>query len=111
MKLAIVGSRNWYSPRRVREFVQALPLDTVIVSGGAVGVDSDAEQAARERGMTVEVYKPDWKKHDRAAGIIRNRQIVDAADKVVAFWDGESRGTKFTIDYARQHGKLQEVFG
>jgi hypothetical protein len=44
----------------------------------------------------------DWDKHGKAAGFIRNQEIVDNCDFVVAFWDGASRGTKDTIDRARK---------
>src|SRR5688500_18307854 len=70
----------------------------VIVSGGAKGVDTWAEEAARSLEIPVDVVLPDWKKLKRGAGVVRNRDIVAAADLVVAFWDGKSKGTKSTID-------------
>lgn len=78
---------------------------TAIVSGGAKGADSLAERYAQENGLEMVIYYPDWEKHGRAAGPIRNRLIVDEADAVVAFWDGKSRGTKSTIDLTLNKNK------
>lgn len=105
MKVAIVGSRDYPNMRAVREYVASLPRDTVIVSGGARGVDSVAVEEAKRLGMPTEVHPADWNTHGKAAGFIRNADIVAAADEVVAFWDGESRGTKHTIDLAKKAGK------
>lgn len=110
MKIAVVGSRGYPNLAEVRQYVWEQDRDTVIVSGGASGVDSAATDEAKRLGMGYEVHLPDWAVHGRSAGIRRNRTIVDSANGVAAFWDGKSRGTKFTIDYAREQGKLLVVF-
>lgn len=107
MKIAIVGSRKWPFPEQIKEAVKKIAQkfpDATIVSGGARGVDTWAEQAALEFGLTVEIYPADWSL-GRHAGFLRNQQIVDAADRVLAFWAYGSRGTKDTIDKARRAGK------
>lgn len=81
----------------------------IIVSGTARGADSLGEQYAREHGYTIEQYPADWKTNGRAAGIIRNGQMANSADALIAFWDGESRGTKNMIDLARKKGLLVRV--
>lgn len=105
MKIAIVGSREYASPHEVTNFVASLPDDAVVVSGGARGVDTWAEQAARMRGLAVEVHRANWKDYGKRAGFVRNYTIVKSADRVVAFWDGESRGTAHSIRIAREMGK------
>jgi pimeloyl-ACP methyl ester carboxylesterase len=110
MRVAIVGSREYPNLADVRQFVWEQERDTVIVSGGASGVDSVAVAEARRLGMPYEVYLPDWQKHGRSAGAIRNRQIVEAADEVAAFWDGTSRGTAITIEMAKAAGKRLRIF-
>jgi predicted Rossmann fold nucleotide-binding protein DprA/Smf involved in DNA uptake len=110
MKVAIVGSREYPNLSKVRAYIQSLPIDTVIVSGGARGVDKCAEKVAKSIGLQTEIYPADWHRLGKAAGIIRNQDIVYAADKVVAFWDGESKGTKNTIDTAKKLGKEVTVF-
>ena len=110
MKVAIVGSRGYSRLDEVRQFVRECERSTTIVSGGASGVDSAAVDEARRLGMTYEVYLPDWAVHGRAAGAIRNRIIVESADEVVAFWDGASKGTKISMDFATQMHKPLKVF-
>lgn len=103
MKIAIIGSR-----KIDHEDLEALvPKDaTQIISGGAKGVDALAEQYAARHGLPLTVFQPDYKQFKRGAPLKRNLQIVDEADGVIAVWDGESRGTKFTIDYAYKQKKL-----
>jgi hypothetical protein len=105
MKIAVVGSRDYPDLEAVRQFVRECERTTVIVSGGALGVDRTAVDEARRLRMPYEVHLPDWTRYGRRAGPIRNQQIVDAAHEVVAFWDGKSRGTKSTIDIANGVGK------
>lgn len=108
--VAIVGSREWPEPDAVRDYVLSLDKDVTVVSGGATGVDTWAQIAAEERGMATIIYRPDWNTHGKKAGILRNVTIVDNSDRVVAFWDGSSTGTKHTIDYARSKGKQVLIF-
>lgn len=110
MKYAIVGSRDYPDLAEVRACVETLPRDSIIVSGGARGVDSAAAQAARDLGMEVIEYLPDWDLHGKAAGFIRNKYIIDNADHVIAFHCKGSRGTQHSIDLARQQKKPLEVY-
>jgi DNA recombination-mediator protein A len=106
IKVAIVGSRNASDEllQRCWEYVESLPLDTVIVSGGAVGIDQQAEDCAYVRGMQTIIIKPDWKRYGKSAGFRRNADIIAAADRVVAFTNG-SKGTAHSIELARKAGK------
>jgi hypothetical protein len=110
-RIAIVGSRDF--PRRdlVEQFVGALPAGSIVVSGGARGVDSFAEEAARRRGLEVRVLRADWDRLGAKAGPIRNSELVANADRVVAFWDGKSRGTLDTVGKALAAGLPVEVYG
>jgi YspA, cpYpsA-related SLOG family len=110
MKVAIVGSREYPNLSKVRAYIQNLPIDTIIVSGGARGVDKCAEKVAQGIGLRTEIYPADWHKFGKAAGMKRNQQIVEASDRIVAFWDGASKGTKNTIDTAKKLGKGVTVF-
>lgn len=114
--VAIIGSREFSRPGLVRAFVAALPPGTCVVSGGARGVDRVAEAAARARDDLPEplVLLAAWRRpdgsQDLAAGFRRNRLIVSACDRLVAFWDGESPGTGHSIELARAAGKLGKVY-
>lgn len=103
--LAIVGSRDFPDLDRVRRFVETLPSNTTIVSGGARGVDRCAATAARARGLRVIEFLAEWRRLGRSAGFIRNEKIVQRCDRMVAFWDGSSSGTRHSISLARQHGR------
>jgi hypothetical protein len=110
-RIAVVGSREYLNLEHVRQFIWEQERTTVIVSGGALGVDTTATVTAQGYGMPTEVYLPDWNRYGRKAGAIRNAEIVAKADKVVAFWDGQSKGTKITIQMAKDAGKPVTVFG
>ena len=107
-----MGSRDGVNPAAVSDFIDKLdPLTTVIVSGGARGVDSYAAERAEERGIKTVVIRPNWKKYGRGAGFLRNKEIVKAADDVVAFWDGQSRGTEHTIEQSVKLGRSVAILG
>lgn len=108
-RIAIVGSRNFPDLDRVRAFVHELPEDAIVISGGASGVDTCAVGCAHVRGLLTEVYRADWRRLGRRAGFVRNEEIVKRCDRVVAFWDGVSRGTAHTIGLAAKYGKPCEV--
>jgi predicted Rossmann-fold nucleotide-binding protein len=113
MRVAIIGSRKYSDMEQVKRYVEELPEETIVISGGAKGVDSMAEEVARQRGLEVVVIRPDYAAfpgRPRSAPIARNREIVRQADRVVAFWDGESRGTHNAIAFALQEGKAVVLF-
>ena len=105
MKVALIGSRAVVVDR----IGDHLTLEDEVVSGGAVGVDSCAARYAREHGMKLTEFLPQYERYGRAAPIVRNRQIVEYADRIIAFWDGKSRGTQSVIQYAKRIGKPCEV--
>lgn len=104
-KVAIVGSRDFPDMAAVVKYVNELPRDTQVLSGGARGVDTVAEKAAYDRGLSVQVYPADWATYRKRAGYLRNKLMVEAADHVAAFWDGKSKGTKITIDLCHKLSK------
>lgn len=107
MKIAVIGSREL----KVNNLERYLPPDTTeIVSGGARGIDSCAAAYAKNRGLKLKEFLPQYEKYGRSAPLKRNLQIIDYADAVYAFWDGRSRGTRFVIEKCRQQGKPMRVF-
>lgn len=109
-KVAIVGSRSFSDWEMIKDYVYSLDGDDVVVSGGAKGVDQWAEIYAQERGLDTLIFPADWSSFGKKAGIIRNRDIVKACDRLVAFWDGKSTGTQHSIELARTAGKHVLVF-
>ena len=102
MKIAVIGSRT-ATAKQYEELVQRLePLQpTEIISGGANGADALGERYAREYGLKLTTYTPDWQRFGKAAGPIRNEQIIKAADLVLAIWDGKSTGTADSLKKAK----------
>lgn len=119
LRLLITGSRNhqWtaYDSQAlliaVRDIVDKTQKQPVLVHGGATGADTDAARVGQHLfNLQTEVHRADWKKYGRAAGPIRNKQMVElGADLCLAFPDhpknqgGQgSRGTWNCIDLAQQ---------
>ena len=102
MKLLIVGSRS------ITNFDLSghIPENTTtIISGGAKGIDTLAEQYADQNSIEKIIIRPQYEKYGRAAPIKRNEEMVDSADCVLAVWDGTSKGTKYTLNYAKKKEK------
>jgi len=103
MKVIIAGSRGFsdfqllYS--KCEEILKDLS-EIEIVSGTARGADKLGEHYASLKGHSVAKFTADWDKHGKAAGYVRNKEMAEYADMLIAFWDGESRGTKHMIDLA-----------
>jgi hypothetical protein len=89
----------------------AVLAPTLVIHGGARGVDSMAGAAAAQLKIPIRVFPADWKKNGKAAGPIRNQQMLDEGkpDLVLAFWDGKSRGTEHMIGLAKKAGILCRV--
>ena len=107
----VVGSRGFADYELLESTLDKLLInyrDITIVSGGAKGADSLAEEYAAANGYECMVFKADWQQHGRAAGIIRNEQMhkyIAQYEKrgCVAFWDGQSRGTYSNFELAKKY--------
>lgn len=102
MKVAVIGSRTL----RITNLEKYLPEDTTeIVSGGARGVDQSAREYAYDNNIPLKEFFPDYESYGRLAPLKRNILIINYADKVLAFWDGKSHGTKFVIENCKKLSK------
>ncbi|MDO5343010.1 MAG: SLOG family protein, partial [Bacteroidia bacterium] len=107
MKVAVIGSRNLV----VGDLSKYLPAETdEIVSGGARGIDSCAAEYAKSHGLKLTEFKPDYDRFGRGAPLKRNITIIEYADRVLAFWDGKSHGTKYAIEECKKRGVPVQVF-
>lgn len=107
MKVAVIGSRGLTGI----DISKMIPPDaTMIISGGAAGVDTLAERYADERGIPKRIIRPDYRLYGKQAPLVRDRMIVELADAVVAIWDGVSTGTGYTISYAKSRGIPIQVY-
>lgn len=102
MKLLIVGSRS------ITDFDLSPYIPSTVhtvISGGAGGIDTLAEQYADDHRISKHIIRPRYDLYGRAAPIKRNEEMVDKADAVLIIWDGKSKGTQFTLKYAEKANK------
>ena len=102
MKLLIVGSRS------IKDFDLAPHVSkevNTIISGGASGVDSLAEQYADTHKLSKFIIRPRYDLYGRGAPLKRNEEMVKMADAVLIIWDGKSKGTQYTAKYAEKQNK------
>ena len=105
MKTIIAGGRDLLDYQIVLDAVQKSGYNiSQVISGGAKGTDSLGERYANENDISLVIYPVDWKTHGVAAGPIRNRQMAEVADSLIACWDGQSSGTKNMIQQAKTRG-------
>lgn len=105
MKVIIAGGRDFTNYALVETAVKLSCFEiSQVVSGKAKGADTLGEVWALANNVTVEAFPADWNQHGRSAGPIRNRQMAEYADALIAIWDGESKGTANMIQQARKLG-------
>lgn len=115
MKIAIIGSRNFIHfqkiTERIYDFTRTEYSDITIISGGARGVDQEAIRVAKVLGLQTndKDYKPDFKLGIPRCYFARNDKLIADADKIIAFWDGSSRGTQYVIEQAQKKRKDLEI--
>jgi len=81
----------------------------LVISGGAKGADTLGEKYAEENELIIARFTPDWDRFGKAAGPKRNAEMAKAADAVVVFWDGASRGSMSMIEEAKKHDCMLRV--
>lgn len=112
MKVIIAGSRSFHDYPRLKSHMDALAASINIeevICGGANGADILGKKWAIERNIPVKMFPADWDSYGKAAGIIRNTEMGNYADYLVAFWDKKSTGTAHMIQYMQSKGKHGEV--
>jgi len=106
MKIIIAGGRdfdNYEELKRRCDHYLKNQREVTILSGAAQGADELGERYAKEKGYKVEQHKAEWKR-GRQAGMLRNIQMAKAAEGLIVFWDGESKGTAHMIKQAEKEG-------
>jgi hypothetical protein len=102
MKTIIAGCRDFSDYRLLLKQVDYYRLHkneiTEVVSGCATGADELGERYANENQIPIKHFPADWNQYKKAAGPIRNREMAQYADVLIAVWDGKSKGTKNMID-------------
>lgn len=107
-KIIIAGGRDFMDYNLLKEKTDKILQEKkvthkiVIISGCAQGADTLGLRYASENAFDVEEYPADWNKYGKKAGYMRNVEMAENADALIAFWDGKSKGTKHMIDIATE---------
>lgn len=104
MNVGVIGSRTFTDYGLLERTLKRINI-TKIISGYADGADKLADQYAKKFNIPIRNYLPDWSKYGLNAGFIRNTDIVNDSDLIVAFHDGISSGTADSIEKAKKQKK------
>lgn len=106
-KVIIAGGRDFNDYEALKQacdfYLSQTHKRITIVSGKAKGADTLGERYAEERGFKISAHPADWDQYGKSAGFIRNREMAEEANALIAFWDKSSRGTASMIDLANKH--------
>jgi predicted Rossmann fold nucleotide-binding protein DprA/Smf involved in DNA uptake len=118
-KVAVVGSRQFADYNKLSSTIHQIlshydfdhpqHIKVEFVSGGASGADQLCEKYAKDNGCSIKIFHANWNLYGKKAGPLRNQQIVNYADIIIAFWNGRSRGTKNTLTLAKQLSKKHYI--
>lgn len=112
MKIIVAGGREFKDKDLVfKTLDNFLECDDIIeiVSGTARGADTFGEEWAKKNNKQIHYFTPDWDKFSKRAGFIRNEEMAKFGDALIAFWDGESKGTKHMIELAYKYKILVKI--
>jgi hypothetical protein len=116
LKVGIIGSRSFNNYRLLKEVIFENEETKIsrnriryLISGGAVGADSLGQQFAKEFGLPILIFYPDWNSLGKSAGFIRNESIIKACNLIYAFQVDDSKGTQNSIDLAKKYTKKLHV--
>ena len=114
-RVIIAGSRSFNDYGLLKEHCLSILHEkmkthrVIIVSGHARGADSLGERFANEFSLPFELHPAKWRLLGKAAGMVRNAEMAKCSDELIAFWDGESHGTRHMINFARKRGLAVSV--
>ena len=108
MRILVCGDRKWKRMDIIERELKKFPSDTVVIHGVAIGADALGASIAEKLGFEVIPFPAKWKIYGRAAGPIRNQEMLDVGkpELVLAFHENisESKGTKDMVNRARGVG-------
>lgn len=118
LRIIIAGSRDFNDYKllktSIRDILKNISLESIgkikVISGTARGADQLGERFSKQFKLEVVKFPADWNRFGKSAGYIRNEEMAKYSVKdgnygmLVAFWDGESRGTRHMINLAKRHG-------
>lgn len=108
MRLIIAGGRDFNDRELLFDVLNKVILNrsiSEVVSGKAKGADTLGEEWAQMNSIKVSEFPANWELYGKGAGHKRNKEMGNYADILVAFWDGESKGTGGMIKYMKSLNK------
>ena len=106
MKVIVAGSREFTDYQVVCRVLHAHRQQiTQIITGGARGADRLGYRWSWKHQVPHKLFRADWERFGKSAGVRRNHQMAQAGDVLIAFWDGQSPGTAHMVQCMRQLGK------
>lgn len=108
MKVGVIGSRGFDDYDLLAKMLSRIDI-TLLVSGGADGADYLGELYADKNKIPKKIFHPDWKQFGKQAGFIRNTDIINESEMIIAFWDKKSKGTKDSIDKVNEYNKKNNI--
>lgn len=106
-KVIIAGGRDFNDYKKLKKccnnILKNVDDEIEIICGGAIGADSMGALYGKEMGYKIKYFIPDWNNLGKKAGILRNCDMADYADALIAFWNNSSKGTRHMIEYARKN--------
>jgi hypothetical protein len=112
-KVIVAGGRDFNDEQRfeqvICDYAEKTDAMVSIITGMARGADRLAYEFARRNKVQWYEFHADWDKYGKRAGYVRNGEMAKEADALIAFWDGESRGTRNMIELMRNMGKPVHV--
>jgi hypothetical protein len=110
MKIAIIGSRDFTDRNKLNEILEPYKSKiTLVISGAARGADKLGEQWAINNNIKTLIFPADWDKYGKAAGFIRNEDIIKNCDGAIVFWNEISNGTRHSISLCEKYNKPCKV--
>lgn len=107
LRIIIAGGRDFSNYNLLKEtvnkFLSNYNDEPCIICGKAKGADTLGEKFAKEQGYKIRYFPADWGTYGKAAGFVRNIEMAENADVLIAFWDGKSFGTKHMIETAKKN--------
>jgi hypothetical protein len=111
MRVIIAGSRNIQDRKAVHRLLDQSKFDiTEVVSGAAVGVDQFGEEWAMHNQIPIRRFHPNWKKHGKSAGVMRNVEMAEYADALIVIWNRKSPGSRNMIMVGEKKKLPMEVY-
>ena len=105
-RILVTGSRSFKDKDFLESILKpALKSNSFLITGGANGPDKFAEIYWKHNNGGYQIFLADWERYGKQAGMLRNIEMIKSGiDQVYAFWDGQSKGTKNSIDLGKSYG-------